>query len=84
MKQQATKGALNMENKDWYKSKLIWIGVITAVLGTYETAINLLAQGCTSDPVGLCYHLPAIPTWLYTILGVFGVGFRKTTNTVIK
>lgn len=75
---------MEIKAKDWYTSKTIWAGILGVVFGIYDAATALLIQGCASDPVGLCYHLPAIPAWVFTILAGFGIYGRKTATTVIK
>jgi hypothetical protein len=53
--------------KDWYKSKLIWAGIVAVVISAYNTAS---AQ----------FGLPAIPEFVYGILGLFGVYNRATSD----
>jgi len=57
--------------KPWYQSKGVWTGVVTALLGTY---ISLAPQ----------FHLPAVPDWVFTILGAIGVYTRVTAATTIS
>ena len=75
---------MDLIEKDWYKSKTIWAGILAVVFGLYDQAGWLLVQGCTTDPVGICYHLPQIPAWVFTTLAAFGIYGRKTATTVIK
>jgi hypothetical protein len=60
-----------MESKKWYLSKTIWTGVVAVVLAAYSTASS-------------AFGLPAVPEWVFGILGAFGVYSRATTTTVIK
>lgn len=60
----------NMETKPWYQSKNIWAGVVTALIGVY---LSLAPQ----------FHWPAIPEWIFTILGAIGIYTRATATTTI-
>ena len=73
-----------MDTKKWYTSKTMWAGILGVVFGLYDAATGLFVAGCTSDPVGLCLHLPVIPAWVFTALAALGVYGRKTATTVIK
>lgn len=60
-----------MESKAWYKSKSIWTGIVTIIISGYLTAVPI-------------FHLPAIPEYVFAILGAFGIYSRVVTNTAIK
>jgi hypothetical protein len=61
----------NMDDtKKWYLSKGIWAGVVTALMGLY---LSLAPQ----------LHLPAVPEWIFSILGVLGVYSRATAETKV-
>lgn len=59
------------DSKKWYLSKGVWAGVVTAVIGLYLT----LAQQ---------FHLPAIPEWIFTILGALGIYSRVTATAKVE
>lgn len=63
-------GIMN-DTKKWYLSKGIWTGVITAVIGLY---LSLAGQ----------FHWPAIPEWIFTVLGAIGVYSRMAATTKIE
>lgn len=56
--------------KPWYQSKNIWAAVVTAVVGLY---MSLAPQ----------FHFPAIPEWIFTLLGAVGVYTRVTATDKI-
>ena len=60
-----------VETKKWYLSKGVWTGVVTAVMGLYVT---LQAQ------IGL----PAIPEWIFALLGALGIYSRVTAETKLE
>jgi hypothetical protein len=60
-----------MDSKKWWLSKGIWTGVVAVILAAYATAA---AQ----------FGLPAVPEWVFAILGAFGVYTRATATTVLK
>jgi hypothetical protein len=60
-----------METKAWYKSKTIWAGIVAVLIAGYNTA-------------SASFGLPAIPEFVFALLGAFGVYTRTTANTVIK
>lgn len=64
-------------SKNWYQSKTIWTGVVTILIAVYQVVVPLLASS-----FGIV--LPAIPEWLFVILGALGIYARKTATTVIK
>lgn len=73
-----------MDSKKWYQSKTIWAGIIGVIIAVYNSAAPALAQGCAADPVGLCVTIPAIPDWVFAVLGAFGIYGRNTASTAIK
>lgn len=60
-----------MESKKWYLSKGIWTGIVTAVLGLYLT---LAPQ----------FGWPAIPEYVFVVLGALGIYSRNVAVTAIK
>jgi hypothetical protein len=60
-----------MDSKKWWLSKGIWTGVVAVVLAAYATAASQ-------------FGLPAVPEWVFAILGAFGVYTRATATTVLK
>jgi len=58
------------EKKPWYKSLTIWSGVVTVLVTAYNSAT-------------VQFGLPAIPDFVYAILGFLGVYGRTTASTVI-
>lgn len=58
------------ETKKWYLSKGVWTGVVTAVLGLYVT---LSGQ----------FHWPAVPEFVFTVLGAIGVYTRVAATDKI-
>jgi len=58
--------------KKWYQSKAIWAGVVAILIAAYNTAM-------TQFPV-----LPAIPDFVFVLLGALGVYGRSVANTEIK
>lgn len=66
-----------METKKWYKSKGVWTGVFTVLIGAYEGAkVSLAPQ--------LGWTLPDIPPLLYTLLGALGVYSRVVATEKIS
>ena len=57
-------------DKKWYLSKTIWAGVVAVLVAAYNSA-------------SVQFGLPAIPDFVFAILGAFGVYGRATANTVI-
>lgn len=56
--------------KSWYKSKTVWTGVVTVLIAGYSAAA----------PV---WSLPAIPEWVFAILGTIGIYTRvKATEKI--
>jgi hypothetical protein len=61
-----------MENKQWYESKLVWVGVATVLLGVIPLVQEMLAKGPVS-----------IDSVLTVISGAIVVILRVWTNTPI-
>ncbi len=59
------------DTKKWWASKGVWAGIITGLLGIYATL----------QPVA---HLPAIPEWIFALLGGIGVYTRATATKQIQ
>jgi hypothetical protein len=57
--------------KKWYLSKTVWAGVVAVLVAGYNAAA---AQ----------FGLPAIPEFVFAILGAFGVYGRATATTSLK
>lgn len=72
-----------MDSKKWYLSKGIWAGVATTLLSMYDAAAVGLASGCADIPVGLCFHLPLVPTWVIGGLALVGIHARATAKTTL-
>ena len=64
------------EGKKWWKSKSILNGIVIVIIGTYETVRLSLAPQ-------MGWNLPAIPEFLYVILGAIGIYSRKVADTKI-
>lgn len=60
----------NMDTKSWWKSKGIWTGIVTGLLGIYAT---LQPQ----------FGWPTIPEWIFALLGGIGVYSRVDAETKI-
>lgn len=58
------------ETKPWYQSKGIWTAIIGGLLGLYGA-------------VSAIHPLPAIPTWVYTLLASMGLYALRTADTKI-
>lgn len=58
------------DTKPWYKSKGVWTGIATGLMGIY---LSLAAQ----------HHWPAVPEWIFVILGTLGIYSRVTADTKI-
>lgn len=65
-----------MPTKPWYQSKSIWSGIIAALIGIY----NVVA---TTALPAFGHTAPALPDWIFTILGAIGVYGRATADTKI-
>jgi uncharacterized membrane protein len=64
-----------MDSKDWYKSKTIWAGIITALVGAAQTIGMHFGFDLLANPIA---------STILAILGVIGVYGRTTANTSIK
>lgn len=60
-----------MDNKNWYKSKTIWSGIIGIIVVAYNAAATT-------------FGVPAIPEWIFGILAALGIYSRVSATTVIK
>jgi hypothetical protein len=58
------------ETKKWYQSKTIWAGIAAVLLSAYGTA-------------AVKFGLPAVPEWVYTLLGAIGIYSRVTADAKI-
>lgn len=58
------------DTKKWWQSKGVWTGVITGLLGIYAS-------------VGPAVHAPAIPEWVFALLGGLGIYTRMSADTKI-
>lgn len=58
--------------KPWYQSKTIWANVVTGLIGVY---LSLITSGV---------HLPAIPSWVITLLSSIGIYSRVTATDKIS
>lgn len=65
-----------METKKWYVSKGVWTGILTVLIGGYETTRVAVAPQ-------FGWNIPAIPPFVYTLLGAMGVYTRVTAETKI-
>jgi len=57
--------------KAWYLSKGVWAGIIAVVIAAYSSASSQ-------------FGLPAIPEFVFGILGALGVYSRVVAKTEIK
>jgi uncharacterized sodium:solute symporter family permease YidK len=60
----------NMDTKPWYQSKGVITGIVTGLMGIY---LSLAPQ----------LHWPAVPNWIFSILGAIGVYARVSADTKI-
>ena len=60
-----------MEKKQWYKSKTIWSGIVAIIIAAYNSA-------------AASFGFPAIPEFVYGLLGAVGIYGRTTANSSIK
>ena len=58
------------DTKKWYLSKGIWASIVTGLMGIYMTV----------QPVA---GLPAVPEWIFAILGAMGLYARATATKAI-
>jgi hypothetical protein len=68
-------GPMDSEKK-WYRSKGVLTGIVTVLIGTYESVRFAIAP-----QVG--WNLPEIPPFVYTILGAIGIYARVSATTVV-
>ena len=62
-----------MQNiKSWFQSKTIIAGIVTVAVAAYNAARSSLAPS-----------LPAIPEWVFVLLGAAGVYGRVTADSKI-
>jgi hypothetical protein len=61
-----------MEKKPWYASKGVWTGIVTLLIGIWESLNPLLGT-----------HLPPIPTVIIAVLGALGIYSRVNATTRI-
>lgn len=73
-----------MDSKKWWQSKAIWAGLVAILVAVYNATLVALAAGCETDPIGICVILPAIPEWVYAILGALGVYGRAKASSKIS
>lgn len=59
-----------MESKPWHQSKTIWAAVVTGLIGIYNGVASVKG-------------FPAIPEWIFPILGTIGIYSRATADTKI-
>ena len=59
-----------VETKKWYLSKGVWTGIATGLLGIYAT-------------VQVYAGFPAIPEWVFALLGGLGIYSRIVADTKI-
>jgi hypothetical protein len=60
-----------MDTKKWFQSKTIWVGIIGVLIVAYNAASTT-------------FGLPAIPEYVFGILGALGIYTRTTATTTIK
>jgi uncharacterized membrane protein len=64
-----------MNSKDWYKSKGMWAGIITALVGAAQTIGLQFGFDLLGNPIA---------STVLSILGVLGVYGRVSATTSIK
>jgi hypothetical protein len=72
-----------MKSKSWYKSRTIWAGIITVLIVSYNSTALALSAQCGVEG-SFCVTLPAIPEFIYGILGALGIYSRTIATTEIK
>ena len=60
-----------MDSKKWYMSKNVWVGIVAVLVAAYGTAATQ-------------FGLPAIPEFVFGVLGALGIYTRVTATSVIK
>lgn len=58
------------EKKPWYKSKGVLTGVVTVLIAAYNAAVGQ-------------FSIPAIPEWVYVLLGALGIYSRVVADKKI-
>jgi hypothetical protein len=53
--------------KKWFQSKTVWAGIVAVIIAAYNSASSQ-------------FGLPAIPEYVYGILGALGIYGRATAN----
>lgn len=61
------------DKKKWWQSRTVWLGVVTVVIGTYNSVRESLAPA-------IGFTLPEIPDFVFAILGGL-VGYTRLTTT---
>lgn len=64
-----------MNSKDWWKSKTVWAGIITAVVGAAQTIGLQFGFDLLANPIA---------STVLAVLGVLGVYGRTTATTTLK
>lgn len=59
------------DSKKWYQSKAIWSGVVAGIVVAYNAIAPVV-------------HTPAIPEFVYALLGALGIYARATATTTIE
>jgi len=59
-----------MNTKSWWKSKNVWTGIVAILLAGYSAASS-------------SFGLPAVPEWIFAILGTLGIYTRVTATQKI-
>lgn len=65
-----------MDTKKWYLSKGVWTGIVATLIGTYESLRMYVGPQFGWD-------IPAIPPFVYTILGTIGIYSRVVADKKI-
>jgi len=63
-----------METKKWYKSKGLWTGIVTTLIGAYVSVDTQVGPNAGFD-------LPNIPDIVFVFLGALGIYSRATADT---
>ena len=72
-----------MNSKKWYASKTIWAGIVTVLIVVYNSVDVALASQCGVEG-SFCFNIPAIPEFVYGLLGALGIYSRSVAKTEIK
>lgn len=59
-----------VESKKWFLSKGVWTGIVTGLMGIYLSLAQQL-------------NLPAVPEWIFALLGALGIYSRVVAETKI-